>query len=179
MCFILDDRCWGDAGQWPWPLCVPQLERGGWRCGLYPRSLASQQVITAMGTKRWDTARAGVGQLDPAAKHHVRLGSDAVQIPAFTSPVRHVIVVGRCVFRIISRVPKISVQLSHHPPALNNEMYCIQLTVQSQEEGVAKDVKLTAGLKPGTLDQVQQKTPLNTTWNDIWLFINSLFSPKC
>lgn len=54
-------------------------------------------------------------------------------------------------YRIISRVPKISVQLIHQPPALNNEMYCITLTVQSQEEGVAKDVKLTAGLKPGTL----------------------------
>lgn len=53
------------------------------------------------------------------------------------------------VFRIISRVPKISVQLSHQPPALTNEMYCIKLTVQSQEEAMAKDVKLTAGLKPG------------------------------
>ncbi|KAK5622436.1 Trafficking protein particle complex subunit 11, partial [Crenichthys baileyi] len=50
---------------------------------------------------------------------------------------------------IISRVPKICVQLSHQPPALTNEMYCIILTVQSQEEAVAKDVKLTAGLKPG------------------------------
>lgn len=48
-------------------------------------------------------------------------------------------------------MPKISVQLSHQPPALNNEMYCISLTIQSQEEGVAKDVKLTAGLKPGTV----------------------------
>lgn len=64
------------------------------------------------------------------------------------------VIIGRCVFRIISRVPKISVQLSHQPPALNNEMYRIQLTVQSQEEGVVKDVKLTAGLKPGTLLQV-------------------------
>lgn len=53
------------------------------------------------------------------------------------------------VFRIISRVPKISVQLSHQPPALTNEVYCIKLTVQSQEEAMAKDVKLTAGLKPG------------------------------
>lgn len=43
-----------------------------------------------------------------------------------------------------------SVKLSHQPPALNNEMYCINITVQSQEEVVAKDVKLTAGLKPGT-----------------------------
>ncbi|MED6251052.1 Trafficking protein particle complex subunit 11 [Ataeniobius toweri] len=50
---------------------------------------------------------------------------------------------------IISRVPKICVQLSHQPPVLTNEMYCIILTVQSQEEAVAKDVKLTAGLKPG------------------------------
>jgi hypothetical protein len=52
-------------------------------------------------------------------------------------------------FRIISRVPKISVQLSHQPPALNNEMYCITLSIQSQEEGVAREVRLTAGLKPG------------------------------
>uniref|UniRef100_A0A3P8WYF0 Trafficking protein particle complex subunit 11 n=1 Tax=Cynoglossus semilaevis TaxID=244447 RepID=A0A3P8WYF0_CYNSE len=50
---------------------------------------------------------------------------------------------------IISRVPRISVQLSHHPPALSNEIYCINLTVQSEEEGVAKDMMLTAGLKPG------------------------------
>ncbi|XP_068181246.1 trafficking protein particle complex subunit 11 [Antennarius striatus] len=50
---------------------------------------------------------------------------------------------------IISRVPQISVQLSHHPPALINEMYCIRLIVQSQEPCTAKDVKLTAGLKPG------------------------------
>lgn len=51
--------------------------------------------------------------------------------------------------RIISRVPKICVQLSHEPPALNNEMYRITVTVQSNEDAVAKDVKLTAGLKPG------------------------------
>uniref|UniRef100_A0A3Q2DCW3 Trafficking protein particle complex subunit 11 n=1 Tax=Cyprinodon variegatus TaxID=28743 RepID=A0A3Q2DCW3_CYPVA len=49
---------------------------------------------------------------------------------------------------IISRVPKISVQLSHQPPALSNEMYRIGLTVQSQEDAVARDVRLTAGLKP-------------------------------
>uniref|UniRef100_A0A7N8Y5K1 Trafficking protein particle complex subunit 11 n=1 Tax=Mastacembelus armatus TaxID=205130 RepID=A0A7N8Y5K1_9TELE len=59
---------------------------------------------------------------------------------------------------IISRVPKISVQLSHQPPALNNEMYCIHLTIQSQEEGVAKDVKLTAGLKPGQDASLGQTT---------------------
>ncbi|XP_034036782.1 trafficking protein particle complex subunit 11 [Thalassophryne amazonica] len=59
---------------------------------------------------------------------------------------------------IISRVPKISVQLSHQPPALNNEMYCISLTVQSQEEGVAKDVKLTAGIKPGQDANLSQTT---------------------
>ncbi|XP_026213775.1 trafficking protein particle complex subunit 11 [Anabas testudineus] len=59
---------------------------------------------------------------------------------------------------IISRVPKISVQLSHEPPALNNEMYCIHLTVQSQEEAVAKDVKLTAGLKPGQDANLGQTT---------------------
>lgn len=51
----------------------------------------------------------------------------------------------------MSRVPKISVQLSHEPPALISEMYQIGITVQSQEEAVAEDVKLTAGLKPGTL----------------------------
>ncbi|XP_068596218.1 trafficking protein particle complex subunit 11 [Brachionichthys hirsutus] len=50
---------------------------------------------------------------------------------------------------IVSRVPKISVQLRHRPPALLNEMYRIRLTVQSQEDSKARDVRLTAGLKPG------------------------------
>ncbi|KAG7241924.1 hypothetical protein INR49_024671 [Caranx melampygus] len=59
---------------------------------------------------------------------------------------------------IISRVPKMSVQLSHQPPALNNEMYWINLTVQSQEESLAKDVKLTAGLKPGQDANLSQTT---------------------
>lgn len=49
----------------------------------------------------------------------------------------------------MSRVPKISIQLSHEPPALISEMYHIGITVQSQEGAMAKDVKLTAGLKPG------------------------------
>lgn len=116
-----------------------------------------------MGTRHGDTARAGLGQPYHAAQHHVRLDSDTVPVFLETSPVSfstalrstgmcNVQLVCFCVFRIISRVPKISVQLSHQPPALNNEMYCISLTVQSQEEGVAKEVKLTAGLKPGTLD---------------------------
>lgn len=56
----------------------------------------------------------------------------------------------------MSRVPKISVQLSHEPPALISEMYRISITVQSQEDDVAKDVKLTAGLKPGTLMPLSQ-----------------------
>lgn len=51
----------------------------------------------------------------------------------------------------MSRVPKISVKLSHEPPALISEMYHIGITVQSQEDDLATDVKLTAGLKPGTL----------------------------
>uniref|UniRef100_A0A671V6Z2 Trafficking protein particle complex subunit 11 n=1 Tax=Sparus aurata TaxID=8175 RepID=A0A671V6Z2_SPAAU len=59
---------------------------------------------------------------------------------------------------IISRVPKISVQLGHQPPALNNEMYCINLTIQSQEQGIATDVKLTAGLKPGQDANLSQTT---------------------
>ncbi|XP_037531382.1 trafficking protein particle complex subunit 11 [Nematolebias whitei] len=59
---------------------------------------------------------------------------------------------------IISRIPKICVQLSHQPPALTNEMYYIRLTVQSNEENVAKDVKLTAGLKPGQDANLGQAT---------------------
>ncbi|XP_015254366.1 PREDICTED: trafficking protein particle complex subunit 11 [Cyprinodon variegatus] len=59
---------------------------------------------------------------------------------------------------IISRVPKISVQLSHQPPALSNEMYRIGLTVQSQEDAVARDVRLTAGLKPGQEAGLGQNT---------------------
>ncbi|TNN63892.1 Trafficking protein particle complex subunit 11 [Liparis tanakae] len=59
---------------------------------------------------------------------------------------------------IISRVPKISVQLRHQPPALNNEMYCINVTIQSQEAVVAKGLKLTAGLKPGQDANLGQTT---------------------
>ncbi|XP_069049105.1 trafficking protein particle complex subunit 11 [Lepisosteus oculatus] len=59
---------------------------------------------------------------------------------------------------IISRVPRISVQLRHEPPALNNEMYCMVVTIHSQEDAVAKDVKLTAGLKPGQDANLSQTT---------------------
>ncbi|KAG9479874.1 hypothetical protein GDO78_011744 [Eleutherodactylus coqui] len=59
---------------------------------------------------------------------------------------------------IISRVPKVSVQLCHEPPALNNEMYCLMITIQSQEDTVIRDVKLTAGLKPGQDANLTQKT---------------------
>ncbi|XP_075053267.1 trafficking protein particle complex subunit 11 [Mixophyes fleayi] len=59
---------------------------------------------------------------------------------------------------IISRVPKVSVQLRHEPPALNNEMYCLMITIQSQENMVMKDVKLTAGLKPGQDANLTQNT---------------------
>lgn len=46
-------------------------------------------------------------------------------------------------------MPNISVQLSHEPPALMNEMYCLTVIIESYEKTIAKDVKLTAGLKPG------------------------------
>ncbi|XP_029703146.1 trafficking protein particle complex subunit 11 isoform X1 [Takifugu rubripes] len=59
---------------------------------------------------------------------------------------------------IMPRVPKISVQLSHDPPALISEMYHIGITVHSQENAVAKDVKLTAGLKPGQDANLSQST---------------------
>ncbi|XP_004073643.1 trafficking protein particle complex subunit 11 [Oryzias latipes] len=59
---------------------------------------------------------------------------------------------------IISRVPKISVVLSHQPPILTNEMYCIRLAVQSQEDAVARDVQLTTGLKPGQDANLSQTT---------------------
>uniref|UniRef100_A0A3B3CLI9 Trafficking protein particle complex subunit 11 n=1 Tax=Oryzias melastigma TaxID=30732 RepID=A0A3B3CLI9_ORYME len=59
---------------------------------------------------------------------------------------------------IISRIPKISVVLSHQPPILTNEMYCIRLAVQSQEDAVATDVKLTTGLKPGQDANLSQTT---------------------
>jgi len=62
--------------------------------------------------------------------------------------------------RIISRVPKISVQLTHEPPTLTNEMYCMTVTIQSEENTVAKDLKLTAGLKPGTQEILQKMTTL-------------------
>uniref|UniRef100_A0A8C5QED5 Trafficking protein particle complex subunit 11 n=1 Tax=Leptobrachium leishanense TaxID=445787 RepID=A0A8C5QED5_9ANUR len=59
---------------------------------------------------------------------------------------------------IISRVPKISVQLRHEPPALCNEMYRLMISIQSQEDTVIRDVKLTAGLKPGQDANLTQKT---------------------
>uniref|UniRef100_A0A8C5L7B6 Trafficking protein particle complex subunit 11 n=1 Tax=Jaculus jaculus TaxID=51337 RepID=A0A8C5L7B6_JACJA len=59
---------------------------------------------------------------------------------------------------IISRVPNISVQLRHEPPALMNEMYCLVVTVQSHEKTQIRDVKLTAGLKPGQDANLTQKT---------------------
>ncbi|XP_047675733.1 trafficking protein particle complex subunit 11 isoform X1 [Tachysurus fulvidraco] len=59
---------------------------------------------------------------------------------------------------IISRVPRISVQLHHDPPALTNEMYCMTVTIQSEEDTVAKDVSLTAGLKPGQDANLTQMT---------------------
>lgn len=39
--------------------------------------------------------------------------------------------------------------LRHDPPALTNEMYRLVVTVQSHEKTPIRDVKLTAGLKPG------------------------------
>uniref|UniRef100_A0A5F8G8L2 Trafficking protein particle complex subunit 11 n=1 Tax=Monodelphis domestica TaxID=13616 RepID=A0A5F8G8L2_MONDO len=59
---------------------------------------------------------------------------------------------------IISRVPNISVHLRHEPPALTNEMYCLTVTIQSQEKTTIRDVKLTAGLKPGQDANLTQKT---------------------
>lgn len=59
---------------------------------------------------------------------------------------------------IISRVPNISVHLRHEPPALMNEMYCLVVTVQSHEKSPIRDVKLTAGLKPGQDANLTQKT---------------------
>ncbi|KAF6085086.1 trafficking protein particle complex 11 [Phyllostomus discolor] len=59
---------------------------------------------------------------------------------------------------IISRVPNVSVQLRHDPPALTNEMYCLAVTVRSQEKSPIRDVKLTAGLKPGQDANLTQKT---------------------
>ncbi|XP_027454864.1 trafficking protein particle complex subunit 11 isoform X2 [Zalophus californianus] len=59
---------------------------------------------------------------------------------------------------IISRVPNISVHLRHDPPALTNEMYCLVVTVESHEKTRIRDVKLTAGLKPGQDANLTQKT---------------------
>lgn len=105
-----------------------------------------------MGSVLGGASRAGLGQSDHAAQYHVSTIILVLKVSVGLSvPTERVTFLCFCLLcRIISRVPKISVQLSHQSPALNNEMYCIHLTVQSQEEGVAKDVKLTAGLKPGT-----------------------------
>ncbi|KAG5263921.1 hypothetical protein AALO_G00270120 [Alosa alosa] len=68
---------------------------------------------------------------------------------------------------VISRVPRISVQLRHEPPALNNEMYCMALTIQSQEDTVARDVKLTAGLKPGQDANLTQTTHVTLNGSEV------------
>ncbi len=81
-----------------------------------------------------------------------------------------------CPFRIISRVPKISVQLTHEPPALTNEMYCMIVTIQSKEDSVAKDIKLTAGLKPGTYYVVWNKISLCFIKWFLHLFIRKNYS---
>ncbi|XP_036407782.1 trafficking protein particle complex subunit 11 [Megalops cyprinoides] len=68
---------------------------------------------------------------------------------------------------IISRVPRISVQLRHEPPALNNEIYCMMVTIQSHEDTAAKDVKLTAGLKPGQDANLTQTTHVTLTSSEM------------
>ncbi|XP_077103584.1 trafficking protein particle complex subunit 11 [Siphateles boraxobius] len=68
---------------------------------------------------------------------------------------------------IISRVPKISVQLTHEPPTLTNEMYCMTVTIQSEEDTVAKDLKLTAGLKPGQDANLTQSTQITLNGSEV------------
>ncbi|TRY90082.1 hypothetical protein DNTS_031586 [Danionella cerebrum] len=68
---------------------------------------------------------------------------------------------------IISRVPKISVQLTHEPPALSNEMYCMTVTIQSEEDAVAKDLKLTSGLKPGQDANLTQSTRIALNGSEV------------
>uniref|UniRef100_A0A8C2CBH0 Trafficking protein particle complex subunit 11 n=1 Tax=Cyprinus carpio TaxID=7962 RepID=A0A8C2CBH0_CYPCA len=70
-------------------------------------------------------------------------------------------------YKIISRVPKISVQLTHEPPALTNEMYCMIVTIQSGEDTVAKDIKLTAGLKPGQDANLTQSTQITLNGTEV------------
>lgn len=97
--------------------------------------------------------RGSLGQRPRPGQHHVsracQAGSFRVSLPEtrlfLKRPVPY------CGFpqRVISRVPNISVHLRHDPPALTNEMYCLVVTVQSHEKAQIRDVKLTAGLKPG------------------------------
>ncbi|XP_055034495.2 trafficking protein particle complex subunit 11 isoform X2 [Misgurnus anguillicaudatus] len=68
---------------------------------------------------------------------------------------------------IISRVPRISVHLTHEPPALTNEMYCMTVTIQSEEDTVAKDIKLTAGLKPGQDANLTQTTQITQNGSEV------------
>lgn len=68
---------------------------------------------------------------------------------------------------IISRVPRISVQLTHEPPALANEMYYMTVTIQSEEDTVAKDIKLTAGLKPGQDANLTQTTQITQNGSEV------------
>lgn len=127
------------------------------RC-LLPRSLAGLAVFQK--TAEAAGQRAALGQHSHSGQHDVSGPArqlvkglitsfkDFVRIICFLKKVSDL---AEVFFfqRIISRVPNISVHLRHDPPALTNEMYCLVVTVQSHEKTEIRDVKLTAGLKPG------------------------------
>ncbi|XP_035690979.1 trafficking protein particle complex subunit 11-like isoform X2 [Branchiostoma floridae] len=58
---------------------------------------------------------------------------------------------------VVPRPPRVQVQLKHKPPALANEFYAVELTVESQEDDEITEVSLHVGLKDG------QDTSLEST----------------
>ncbi|OXB57311.1 hypothetical protein ASZ78_008876 [Callipepla squamata] len=71
-------------------------------------------------------------------------------------------------FKFVAKTEDVGkkIELRHEPPALTNEMYCLIVTIESHEETVAKDVKLTAGLKPGQDANLTQKTQVTLRGTD-------------
>uniref|UniRef100_A0A8C4RKL2 Trafficking protein particle complex subunit 11 n=1 Tax=Erpetoichthys calabaricus TaxID=27687 RepID=A0A8C4RKL2_ERPCA len=68
---------------------------------------------------------------------------------------------------VISRIPKVSVQLHHEPPALTNEMYCMMVNIESQEDSLIRDIKLTVGLKPGQDANLTQTTHVTLNGTEV------------
>lgn len=154
VCLLFSDHlCGSVSGQRVRQVCGFELARRRRGCCFLPGSPAGCKVFqeAAKASGRWGS----LGQHHSPGKHNVselwkrwRLSYFLQRVASLTLSLKvaHWALSSQ---RIISRVPNISVHLRHEPPALMNEMYCLVVTVQSQEKSQIRDVKLTAGLKPG------------------------------